>query len=444
MGRHAQGWSLTERGRFWHVRFRHEKRRYHISTGESDRERAGSAAAKIYADVTQGKRRHALAARFALAPLRDSVAEWLASLEGVLDEQTVATYTGYAARWLELWQRLDEAAHPASLADYVADRLRAALAKTVRKELSALFGFFGWCVDHGLLSETPARPTIRKTVRGTRVGHQREKAPDYSPEQIAAALAALPEWGGKGDNRFPVRARFVVAYETGLRPATLDALTWGHIERGCIRVDDKHDKARFGREVPLSRVASAAIIKAGLASLINAAPGEADPNELIFGRHDYRPQLAKAAEAAGLPSLSPYDLRHARATHLVEAGHALSSVAFLLGHKQLTTTNRYAKATERGVVAMLGAGVSGDDRDQSEGPGVRGTRIERARVFSSLEPESSGTSEITADRHPESAQKAARNAWADRGLGALRPKGFAEAVGVMLGLCAARGVEVTP
>lgn len=435
MGRHAQGWVLVRRGKFWHVRFRAEGKRHHISTGETDRERAGAAAAKVYADVTQGRRRGAVAARAALAPLKENVAEWLASLDGVLDVKTVETYTGYAARWLGLWKRLDEATHPAALADYVTDRLRAGLAKTVRKEPSALFGFFGWAQDHGLLVDLPQRPRIRKTVRGTRVGHQREKAPDYSPEQIEAALAALPEWGGKGANRFPVRARFVVAYETGLRPATLDALTWADIANGAIVVPDAIDKARFGRSVPLSERA-----KWVLSGLIGPHHQVGRPI-LIFGRHDYRPQLAKAAAAAGLPSLSPYDFRHARATHLVEAGHTLSAVAYLLGHRQLTTTNRYAKATERAAIAMLD---SGESRDQSEDPQVRGTGIEPVRVISSLEPESVGNVVSPADLSEDAEQNDAGNPRADRDSGELVPNWVREASGVLTGLALARGVEVTP
>lgn len=434
MGRHAQGWSLVCRGQYWHVRFRHEKRRYHISTGETDRERAGAAAAQVYADVTQGRRRHAIAARFALAPLKESVAEWLASIEGVLDEKTVGTYTGYATRWLGRWSRLDEAAHPAALGDYVTERLRAGLAKSLRKELSALFGYFGWCEQQGLLAEVPKRPTIRKTVRGTRVGKQREKAPDYSPEQIQAALDALPELGGKFGNRFPLRARFIVAYETGLRPATLDTLTWGHLMGGALRIDDEHDKARFGRQVPLSTRA---------ADALRALYGShKDSAALIFGRHDYRPALAKAAAAAGIPTLAPYDFRHNRATHLMDAGAAMTGVAYLLGHRQLTTTNRYAKSNERSARAMLD---SGDSRDQDPGGKVRGTGVEPALVFTQLEPESSELQAIPEVSEDAPEQIGAVNPSADRVSGAQRPnpwRAYEHAVGVLLGLCAARGVEV--
>ncbi len=39
-------------------------------------------------------------------------------------------------------------------------------------------------------------------------------------------IAALPVWSNpRNAPRFPVRARFIVAYETSLRPSTLSALS---------------------------------------------------------------------------------------------------------------------------------------------------------------------------------------------------------------------------
>ncbi len=39
--------------------------------------------------------------------------------------------------------------------------------------------------------------------------------------------------------------------------------------------------------------------------------------------------------------IAPYDLRHARATHLLDMGAGLRGTAFNMGHKKMTTLNRY-------------------------------------------------------------------------------------------------------
>lgn len=109
-------------------------------------------------------------------------------------------------------------------------------------------------------------------------------------------------------------------------------------------ITDEIDKIRFGRELPLTDGARAAL---------DSVCPEAG---IIFGKHDYRDQLEKAAAVALTPekakTFAGYDLRHARATQWAESGN-LVGVAYLLGHKQITTTNKYARPNRAAAERVL-------------------------------------------------------------------------------------------
>lgn len=137
--------------------------------------------------------------------------------------------------------------------------------------------------------------------------------------------------------------------ETGLRPKTLDQLRAPeHYSKGeaVLRVTADIDKNEFARELPISDAARAA--------LDSVCP----PEGLLVGKHDYRPQLSKAAEKV-LPAhlaagFTAYDLRHRCVTELA-ATRDLTGAAYLMGHKQVTTLNRYARPEQSAAARVLAA-----------------------------------------------------------------------------------------
>jgi hypothetical protein len=173
---------------------------------------------------------------------------------------------------------------------------------------------------------------------------------EVSPEEVEAILAKLPEKAPRGG--YLVRARLVFAYETGLRPGTIGALKHPeHFARGQdhVVVEAQDDKGRFERKVPLSEPARQALEQA--VDVLDGKPG------LLFGPHPCLYQ-AKQAAAKVLPPdraklFAPYDLRHARATHLLEETSNVPGVQHLLGHKHLATTSRYLRPSERAARQVL-------------------------------------------------------------------------------------------
>jgi integrase len=103
-----------------------------------------------------------------------------------------------------------------------------------------------------------------------------------------------------------------MSWETALRPRTIAKLlapTDYHRAATSLHIRDEIDKNRFGRELPLTDAARAA--------LDSVCP----PAGLIFGAHDCTMLLRRAAKAAGINAyradrISDYDFRHSAATHL--------------------------------------------------------------------------------------------------------------------------------
>lgn len=417
MGKHAEGWKLLPRGGVFYVRFRHASQRHCLSTGKSDRGEAAAEAARIYSHICRGGKRKRSRVILSLESAENLLAKWIVSLTGVLDAATVKTYEGYAGKHWTTFKTLDDFTDEAKLAEYARDRMRKVLKKTVRKELSALRGFLSWCREQGAIAEMPPLPVLSKKAMGTRSGPQRAKANELSPEQVEAFIAALPEWSERTRKgaHFAVRARFRVAYETGLRPATLDALRWRHWTGTHLIIDDAHDKARFGRDVPLSEAAIAA-----LRSLDVGGPATDAP---IFGRHDYRAAIAKACTKAGIPlRLAPYDFRHARGTHLVDAGVPRTAVAYLLGQRRLTTTDIYTRPTLRAAEEAIAAmNASGSVRDQSAVVDRAKEGNRTPKPFRALEPERRGHRFRGGNRDRDSHQGAPENGTLREPPGSLIP-----------------------
>lgn len=337
MGRPTGGWQLRRRrGRPWSVRFTVAGVQVELGTGERDRERAGTVAAELYADAVRGARRKPRRASTRGEPLEEVAAEWLTSVAPLLDPETRATYALYAGtHWASAWATV-EAISEQSAADYARGRLRVVSASTVRKELSALRGLLRWCVEQGRLVEAPALPSVPKRALGAR--HRQGRRPsqvELAPADVRRLLRALPLRTASG---VPVRARYTVAYETALRPATLDALSVPeHWQHGAweLRLPPETDKAREGRVLPLTPAARRA--------LASVAPQAG----LVFGRHDLRPYWREATDAAGVPAATPYDLRRARITHWLEKGGNMPGVQYLAGHRRTETTARYVQPSLR-------------------------------------------------------------------------------------------------
>lgn len=354
MGRRPEGWHLRQKspGQVWTVYFSHNGRQVERSTGTRDEVEAGRKAAQIYAHVVTTEQPRQRRQPRAEAQLTELVAAWLTWLRSTLDPATVDCYSDYfTSHVIKFFGSLPEFTEVRCI-EYRNYRLGRVAASTVRKELSAIRGFLFWCwkIDRCIGQEIKVAGVSKKTVGTPYHRRSRSKAIRLSETEIKKIIAALPEksrtrpprgqkWDGSWHH---VRARFIVAYETGLRPALIDQLSVPeHYRNGARYLDipPELDKMRDEREVPLSQAARKA--------LDSALP---EKDGVIFGWHDYRHALRKAAGKALPPDRAKKfcaaHLRSARITHWCEKPDAnLVGVQHLAGHKYLSTTALYVRTS---------------------------------------------------------------------------------------------------
>lgn len=144
------------------------------------------------------------------------------------------------------------------------------------------------------------------------------------------------------------RAIFETLYSSGLRVSELAALSLADLdfETGLVRVLGKGGKERI---VPVGRRALAAVsdYRRRLAPRTGKSPEAGDPlfcnhrNGRLSARSMARILQQLAARIGLSVPISPHGMRHSFATHLLDAGADLRVVQELLGHRSLSTTQRY-------------------------------------------------------------------------------------------------------
>jgi integrase/recombinase XerC len=145
---------------------------------------------------------------------------------------------------------------------------------------------------------------------------------------------------------------FELLYGCGLRVSELVGLNLDDIDRSeqWIRVRGKGKKERL---VPFGAQASRA-----LESYLSVRP-VAQSTALLLNHR--RARLSDrgarmivsfyARQIQGDSSIHPHTLRHAFATHLLSAGADLRTIQELLGHEQLSTTQKYTQVSLKDLLA---------------------------------------------------------------------------------------------
>lgn len=339
-------------GEVWQYSFTVARRRYRGSTGTRDYGEAEAKVHRLWLDAHKGieppkripaRERHAAAT--ALEPLFAVFTDSLTKSRGYV----VKMESHFRAHFAKRWTSIEELTGPA-LEQYAAERLRETTrlkrktsSVTVHKELVTLSRFLKWAKKNGVIRELPSFERVRAVSD--------YQPPDYTAEQARALLAALPD-RHTHSKRQPVREFFTVQWAQAFRPdAELGSLRWAdvNLKRREITIRQSNDKAREGRVVGLAPEAYRVLSEMAKA----ATP---IPSALVFGRHNFRASLEKAADELGLPRPTRHNLRHFRLTELGHSpGTSVGSLKFFAGHKLMATTDKYVRSRTQATKDMLRA-----------------------------------------------------------------------------------------
>jgi integrase/recombinase XerC len=206
------------------------------------------------------------------------------------------------------------------------------------RKLSALRTFFRFLIKQGVIIDNPA--SVVRTP----------KQDKYLPQHLTVdeAFALLDSVPASDPAHARDRAILEVLYSTGIRVSELVGLNRNDLELnlGIIKVCGKGRKERI---VPIGKKAIAAL-NHYLQKSESLLPEGQRGNIPVFlnsraGRLTARSVgrlTDKYVKHCGLQrNISPHSIRHSFATHLLNAGADLRAIQELLGHVNLSTTQRY-------------------------------------------------------------------------------------------------------
>ena len=223
-------------------------------------------------------------------------------------------------------------------------------AVSMGRKLAAVRSFFKFLLQEGVVSANVAR-----LVR-------RPKTPKSLPavmtaEQTNNMLDGIPTAAKNFERSYAARdlAIFELLYGCGLRISELVGLNLDDFDfsERWVRV---RGKGRKERQVPFPGKAARALERY-MAARQPAVAGE----RALFLNHRGRRLTDRGARdivkfyarmITGDSSIHPHSLRHAYATHLLSDGADLRAIQELLGHAQLSTTQKYTQVSLADLMAV--------------------------------------------------------------------------------------------
>jgi len=209
---------------------------------------------------------------------------------------------------------------------------------TIARKLSALRSFYRYLLKQGIVEQNPTDMILTPK--------QEHPIPRYLPVDDMFQLLDSIQTGDIFGLRN--RAIFETFYSCGLRVSEVAGLDVFDVDAnaGLVRVLGKGSKERI---VPIGQKALNAIDAYRQRLELEVGVPAAAEGAMFLNKYNGRLSTRSIArildqivrECCLLVPVSPHVLRHTFATHMLDAGVDLRAVQELLGHKSLSTTQKY-------------------------------------------------------------------------------------------------------
>ena len=265
-------------------------------------------------------------------------------VERGLADNTVQAYSRDLVRF---FQFLEKAAVPPleatqdHIGQYVKEIGKELSTRSVARNLSSLRMFYRFFSSEGLLNHNPTG--LLDTPKLS------QRLPSILNKEEIENLLMQPNAGTARGQRD--RAMLELLYATGLRVSELVGLkaTQLNLEAGFVRTFGKGSKERL---VPIGEKAVEAIKiyllqgRPRLTKGIQVPFLFLNPSGKPMTRQGFWKAIKKYGKKSGIDKrITPHNVRHSFASHLLEAGADLRSVQMMLGHADIATTQIYTHVT---------------------------------------------------------------------------------------------------
>ena len=243
-----------------------------------------------------------------------------------------------------------------------------------RMSIVILSTVFGWAIRNRLLEDNPCKFVELEPIASREA--ILENAADY-----AELFRALQRMENEDRIRAPAADAIRLIALTGCRRNEAAGLRWRHVERGRIVLPPTGHKS--GKRTGKPKI----IALPAAAQAVIARQPEGGPDDYVFapakksgGGIKLSDVWSRVRSEAKLPAnVTLHSLRHSTASHMAMAGAEAAQIMTALGHRQLSTTQRYLhfakdahQALAETAAAMALAGMAAAHGSTAEVRKLRG------------------------------------------------------------------------
>lgn len=205
--------------------------------------------------------------------------------------------------------------------------------KSISRKINSIKSFFRFVISAGFIDSNPAEDIIH---------------PKY--EQLPPRVLSKIEYralrdASRGDSRMSAIVELLL--QTGMRISELAGLQTGDLDFDHNIIYIRTQNSRDARKVPLNDAAKRAVM-----DYLENRPRTAEKTLFLtktcrpFLVRNIRTAIDRYFRLAGIAGAKVNDLRHTFVVEQLRAGTPLVYVSQLVGHKRITTTERYLKLIE--------------------------------------------------------------------------------------------------